>query len=238
VKSEGLEMKDNKRPLPWGLSKEYERLVTATGKARLRYFRTLGEPDVDVWAPVINPIFQGGPAWPTRPAWQPIRNGNQTLIASSGLSDPSGDAEAPNLGFGIETIVTTTDAVGENLHHSWAFELARMISHHAAADGRFDLRHAKFGLFLFGVPTAIDDYRDLADEEGYLGFLLGLPIPGVSMTFSLPSGTATLLTAKVLTRVEYRYAAGHGPEGSQRLGELFQQDGSHHVSSLERSSVV
>jgi hypothetical protein len=32
------------------------------------YFRMLGEPDADVWMPLINPAFQGGSSWPTRSA--------------------------------------------------------------------------------------------------------------------------------------------------------------------------
>jgi hypothetical protein len=145
----------------------------------------------------------------------------------------------PNLGFELETAFATDDTIGPDLRQSWALELAQTISHQAAADGRFHLRYARFGLFLFGVRMKLDDYRELADENGYLGFLLGLPIPGASMTFSLPAGTATLLPGKkMLTRAEHHYAAAHGPEGAQRLGELFQQDGTHHVSSLRRASVV
>src|SRR4051812_34465734 len=94
----------------WGESEEYSRLLDATGEARRDYFRTLGELDEDVWAPLLNPAFTGGPAWPTRPEWQRIRDGERTTIASSGLSDPFPD-DGPNVGFGVETAVATTDAL-------------------------------------------------------------------------------------------------------------------------------
>jgi hypothetical protein len=224
----------------FGDSDEFGQLIDETATARLAYFRTLGEPDADVWMPFVNPAFQGGPAWPTRPAWQRIRCGEQTIIASSGLTDPFPDAEGPNLGFAVETAVATSDALPSDLRPTWLLELAQAISDQAAADGRFHLRHAKFGVFLFGLRLrdASDEFSNWVDETGTMGFLVGLPIPNASITFALPAGTATLLTAKLLSPAEYAYVASRGLEGGQHLAERFSQDGTHHLSSLARASVV
>ncbi|VTR99418.1 suppressor of fused domain protein [Tuwongella immobilis] len=223
----------------WGMSDEYERLLDATGEARMAYFRTLGVPDADVWAPLVTPAFMGGPAWPTRPAWQRIRVGERTTIASSGLSDPFSDEDGPNVGFGVEMAVASTEPLPTDLRPSWLLDLAQAVSDQAAADGRFQLRHAKFGLFLFGVRMAASDFwRPFADAKGYCGLLLGQSVPRLDPTIRLPTGEAVLLTAKLLTRSEYEFAASAGPEGAQRLGELFAQDGSHHLSSLQRASVI
>jgi hypothetical protein len=219
-------------------SDDFERLIDATAKARLAYFRTLGEPDADVWFPIVNPAFQGGPAWPTRPAWQRIRSGDQTIIASSGLTDPIGDAEGPNVGFAVETAVATSDALPSDLRPTWLLELAQSISNQASADGRFHLRHAKFGVFLFGLRGASEEFDGWIDETDTMGFLVGLPIPNASTAIALPAGTATLLTAKLLRPAEYAYVARHGLEGAQYLAERFHQDGTHHLSSLARASVV
>src|SRR3954454_14146844 len=83
----------------WGESPDYAALVSATAEARLRYFRTLGSAEEDVWIPLVNPVFMGGAQWPTRPAWRRIRSGNVTLIASSGLSDPFAAGGEPNVGY-------------------------------------------------------------------------------------------------------------------------------------------
>jgi hypothetical protein len=223
----------------WGESDKYSQLLHATGEARRSCFRTLGEPDADVWAPPINPALMGGPAWPTRPAWQRIRDGERTTIASSGLSDPFPDADGPNVGFGVETAVATTDALPADLRPSWRLDIAQAVSDQAAADGRFHLRQAKFGLFLFGVRMAASEFwRPFADAEGYCGFLLGQSVPGLNPTIRLPAGDAVLLLAKLLTPAEYEYAAAEGPEGAKHLGELFARDGSYHLSSRGRVSVI
>ena len=222
----------------WGESEEYERSIDAAGAARQAYFRALGEPDADVWFPLINPAVRGGPAWPTRPAWQRIRGSGQTVIASSGLTDPFADADGPNVGFGVDLAVATADEMPADLRPSWLLELAQTVSHQAAADGRFHLRHARFGVFLFGVRGASDLFRGWLDDTGTMGFLIGVPPPGASTTIPLPAGPATLLVAKLLTPAEYQFVAARGPEGAHQLVERFAQSGTHHLSSPGRASVV
>jgi hypothetical protein len=222
----------------WEGSEECDRLVEATGEARVGYFRTLGKVDNDVWLPAVNPRFEGGPAWPTRPAWQRIRTPTQTIIASSGLSDPFWEADGPKLGFGVETALATADELPEDLSPSWLLDLVIRISHHAAADGRFDARYAKYGTFLFSFPEDCEIYPQWVDESNEMGFLVGVPAPGVATTIILPAGIATLLMAKLLTPAEYAFVASHGPDGSAELVDRFARDGTYHLSSLSRKSAI
>ncbi len=224
--------------------KEHGRLLDEASDARHKYFHSLGQPDSDVWFPIINPAFIGGPAWPTRPAWQRIRKTSEqpnqeiNFIVSCGLTNPFGDANGPNIGFGVEIAVATAENVNENLRTAWLMELAEGISNLAAQDGRFNLRQEKFSVFLMGIRKMSDRFSHLADAEGYVGILLGLPIPGVDHQIPLPAGNAVLIAAKLLMKDEYEYVAAQGLEAAIRLKELFEKDGSNYNSTLKRASVL
>lgn len=219
-----------------GASKDYQRLFDATNAERLAYFRTLGEPDADVFSAPNAPW--PAPRWPNTPAWRCIRGQGYTMIVSSGLTAPFGDADGPNLGFGIETAIATTDAIPTDIRGTWLLDLALAVSNQAAVDGRFQLRHQKFGVFLFSVPGAPEYFRDWVDRAGTLAFLVGMPLPGQSTTIELPAGSASLLMAKLLTPAEFGFVAANGQEGAEKLVELFAADGSAHFSSLQRTSAV
>jgi hypothetical protein len=227
----------NMTDTPWGQSDDYRRLAEATSTARLEYFRTLGQPDQDAWLPAAVPEVPGGPVWPTRPAWRRIRDGKQTIVSSSGLTDPFGIHDGPNLGFGVEVALATTDEIPEKLHPSWLLDLTVAVSNQAAIDGRFYLRAAKFGVFLFGVPGP-KSYANWLDSSGTLGFLIGVPAPGVEPIMKLPVGSAAFLITKLLTPKEYEFVASRGLDGALKLVSLFDENGTHHLSSLNRPSVV
>ncbi|MBL8811186.1 MAG: hypothetical protein JNM43_13500 [Planctomycetaceae bacterium] len=217
-------------------------LIHDTASRRNDYFATLGQLDGN-WSPIVNPRFADGPAWPTRPGWQRITNGRTTMIASSGLTDPWFESQASNNGIGVETIIATNDALPADLMQmtaTWLYQFAVAISNAAATDGRFALRHDKYGIFLFGVPHS--DYLDASDDwicyDDCFGFLIGIQIPQQEMTFPLPGGDARLLTAKLLTPDEYIFVADNGPNGAAKLNALFVADGSHHLSSIQRSSAL
>lgn len=216
-----------------------EDLIEATGEARAAYFRTLGAADEDVWAPMVNPRFQGGPVWPTRPAWRRIRIGGQTIIASDGLSDPFYELEEPERGFGVEVALATADEVpADDLRRCWMFDLVYQLANHAAMNGRFLLAHQKYGAFLFSTPQDPEKYPEWVDENGEIAFLVGVPAPGISTTIELPTGNATLLMARLLTPAEYAFVAAGAEAAARQLVAKFQEDGSHHLSSLSRKSVV
>lgn len=222
----------------WGQSANYVCLAHAIALARLAFFRTLGKPDEQIWSPTVVPTTPAGPRWPRRPAWRRIRAGGQTIISSSGLTDPFEDGDEPNVGFAVEVAVATQDEIPEQLHPSWLLDLAVAVSNQAAVDGRFYLRAGKFGAFLFGAPHAPAMYGDWLDRTGTLGFLVGVPIPDVSATMKLPMANAMFLMAKLLTPAEYEFIAQRGPQGARAVVERFSEDQTCHLSSLHRKSVV
>jgi hypothetical protein len=213
-------------------------LTRGIAEARLAFFRTLGKPDEQIWSPTAVPNTPGGPRWPRQPGWRRIRAGTQTIVASSGLTDPFENAGEPNIGFAVEVGVATNDEIPEQLHPSWLLDLAVAVSNQAAIDGRFYLRADKFGAFLFGAPCAPATYNNWLDRTGALGFLVGVPIPGVSGTMELPVANAMFLIAKLLTPAEYEFIGRHGPQGARVVVERFSENQTHHLSSLHRKSVV
>jgi len=219
-----------------GASAAYQRLFDATAAARLAYFRTLGEP-----GPILSdPTARGEPAsrWPNTPAWQCIRGQGNTVIASSGLTAPFAEADGPNVGFGIETAVATSDPVPDDVRGTWLLELALAVSNQAAMDGQFQRRHQQFGVFLFSTRAPAGSFKGWLDQTGDLAILIGVPVTGHSTEIDLPAGSASLLMAKLLTPAEFSFVVARGPEGAQKLVEAFAADGSGHFSSLQRTSVV
>lgn len=219
-------------------------IIEESESRRNGYFEQLGQLDGN-WRTIVNPRFTEDqePVWPTSPAWQRIQSGQTTMIASSGLSDPWYESEEPNIGLGIELLIATNDelpADATKMMTTWLYQLAIALATGAAVDGQCRLRHEKYGLFLYGVQT--NGVSDVLDNwvcyDDRFGFLVGIPIPHQNMTFELPGGEACLLTAKLLTPSEYRFVADNGPEGAARLSQEFAANGSHHLSSLARPSVV
>jgi hypothetical protein len=227
--------------VPFGESDGYDAFITATNEARLAFFRTLGEPEPHIWTHYTPPAFHGLPDWPTRPAWQVMRRNSDTLIATSGLSDPFFEAEGPTHGLGIEILVGTADPITASAFGStasWLFDLIARVSYYAAsAEGRFLQRYAKYGLFLIGIHAG-SYFAEQADSEGFAGVLVGLPVLGVTLTFQLPAGETRLLAAKLLMKREYEYVAAEGLPAANDLSRKFAEDGSDYLSSHQREAVV
>src|SRR5207249_11940826 len=99
-------------------------LLQKTYEARDKYVRGLGEVNPYVLAPAMNPGFLGGVRWPDlRQAWRVIRRGPNTLVTSDGLSDPFAGDPAPNVGFGVEVLAETPDALPDALQKTWLFDV-------------------------------------------------------------------------------------------------------------------
>ncbi len=215
----------------------HEDLLRATREAREAAWRSLGMVREDVLKPLVNPSLMGGPKWPSlRQAWREIRRDDRIALVSDGLSDPDEDGGAQN-GFGLEFILETSDALGTGgIQRTWAFQAIYQLSQTAA-------RHGGLRALLDDVGLATMEMEDVDApaaflHEGTAGLLLGVPAPALPDAIGLPEGDARLVTAKLLTAGELVHAIDGGPDGRRALAAKFAADGSHHVSSTARASVV
>ena len=89
-------------------------------KARFDFYNSFGKANPLIIAPLINPFFQGGPNWPTRPSWKSIKLEEGFAWATNGLADPWSNPEMFNAdslpgdfnldtGLGIELICGSKD---------------------------------------------------------------------------------------------------------------------------------
>lgn len=208
------------------------------GDARERCANLLGTVDTDLLVPVINPSFRGGPQWPSfRQAWRKVRRNSRTLILSDGLSDPFQDDPWPNAGFGVELLVETSDDLAPDVQDSWLFALIYELSQQAAHNGNFREQSDQHTLFSMDI-TPPDGLEAFADAEGYVGVLLGMPAPEYELDWHTPGGLIRLVTAKLLFPQELALIIREGRKGREKLAELFSRDGTNHLSSLSRQSVV
>lgn len=214
-----------------------ERLIAAF-QAREAFYRTLGDLNDDVWSPLVNPTFMGGPSWPAlRQAWRSIRHEKNTIIVSDGLSDPFEDEQEPNTGFGVEILAETPEEIGEDIRASWLFHLVYQVSQNAANHGGFRQVLEQYGVFTMEIAS--EGYMPAQENEaGRVGLLLALSTPALPREVELPNGSLRLIPVKLLTLSELQYVAEQKQRGREHLCSLFTSDGSYHLSSLKRNSVV
>jgi hypothetical protein len=215
-----------------------EEFLQRTYQAREEYLRRLGTLDDLLLAPLINPGLQGGPVWPDlRESWRTVRNQGRTIIVSDGLSDPYKQESDPNVGLGIEILGATDDPLEDEVQSTWLFKLVYAVSQQAAAHGGFRELIDELGLLSMEL-RAPSDMTSLATAKGHLGVLMGVQPPDFSTEWQLPAGLVKVITVKALHPSELACAAEKGDEGRKRLGDLFAADGSYHLSSLRRKSVI
>ena len=166
------------------------------------------------------------------------------MIASHGLADPWFDSKEPNTGLGFEIVVATEDEVPDDpirVMGSWIFGLAQSLILGAISDTHFHTRYKNYGMFLFGILISehrFEFHDDWECYDGRIGFLMGLPMRGRSMSYSTEFGDVDIVTGKLLTPLEYEYGAKYGEQGFQDLADAFSEQRSEHLSSLKRPSVI
>jgi hypothetical protein len=206
--------------------------------ARDQFTRSLGEVEPDVLAPLINPEFMGGPAWPDmRQAWSVIRRSNSTIILSDGLSDPFPEVAEPHAGFGLEVLVESNDALPQELQASWLFDLAFQVSQQCADHGGIRGIVERLGVVSLELPMNYD-LPGVLNDSGMAGVLLGLAPPDFAQEFVSPGGSVRITTAKLLWLSELQYIVTGGKSARSDLAARFQKDGSYHRSSLLRKPVI
>lgn len=215
---------------------EREQLLQQTYATRDGYLRQLGDVDPLVLTHILNPAFRGGPRWPDlRQAFRVIRNGTRTAVVSDGLADPFDGEEEPNVGFGIEILGETTDAIEGSVQNDWLFWVVYDVAQQAAHHGGFRELIDELGLLSMEIQCRFGP-AELVTPNNRLGILLGVAPPDLTTNWEFPAGTVKLITAKVLHPSELAIVLSEG--GRERLRDLFAADGTYHTSSVARKPVI
>ncbi|MCE9563281.1 MAG: hypothetical protein K8U57_14655 [Planctomycetes bacterium] len=220
------------------MSDSREDLLQATYAARDAYLRQLGEVDPFVLTHLINPAFMGGPKWPNlRQAMRVIRNGSHTIIVSDGLADPFDENPEPNVGFGLEVLLETSDAIEGSVQNDWPFWIAYDVAQQFASHGGVRELIDELGMVSMELKARFGP-SELTTPAGRIGLLFGVPGPNLQTEWTFPAGAVKVVTIKVLHPQELTVAVDEGEAGRKRLAKLFAKDRTHHISSASRLSVI
>jgi len=220
------------------MSDPREDLLQSTYAARDACLRQLGEVDPYVLGHLINPAFMGGPKWPNlRQAMRVIRNGSHTFVVSDGLADPFEENPEPNVGFGVEVLVETSDPIEGSVQNDWPFWLAYNVAQQAAKHGGFRELFDELGILSLELKCPVG-LQDFATETGRIGLLLGNNGPNVPLMWDFPAGKVRVVTVMAVHPAELAVIVIEGEAGRKRLADLFAANGTYHVSSATRKSVI
>jgi hypothetical protein len=210
----------------------------ADGHARLdKYWAAIGASDPDLIAYMINPMFQGKPAWPnTRQAYRVVRPPGSLIIASDGLSDPFVGSDRTDVqGFGCEVYIEAPQFAGADfttLRDSWAFRVIENFAMNVADWGGLSHQVAKLGVLSteFNMRGILPDAVLTADGDA--GFLVNLapsdrpkriddmpfgPIDIIAVTLLAPSELEQLRTGGAAARGVLTAARGGATGHTSRL---------------------
>ena len=216
----------------------YENFLQESDAAREEYWRSLGNVTDDVLAPLVNPAFMGGPEWPgLREAWRVVQRPESTLIVSDGLSAPFSDVDEDNVGFGVEVVAETCDALPGELASSWLFELVYEVSQQCADHGGIAELIEEHGLLSLELPASAV-LSPMATQDNSVGVLLGVEAPTIPKQFLQSAGPVRVVTVKLLCPSELDFVVKEGRSGREELVRRFRDSGEHHLCSLKRASIV
>jgi hypothetical protein len=205
---------------------------------RTAFWSSIGRLDSNIYTPIINPTFSGGPKWPSlRQGFRRVTTNDQTVILTTdGLSDPFEDQPDVKVnGFELEFYIHT-DTIAENPAQSWQFDLLNQMAQNAAHHG--------------GIKAQLDQYRVLTTElyaktlpqhflnqSGRVGVLLGVQNPDIPNTLSLPFSPIKLVSLILLTLKELEYVVGNGREGREALAKKLAAT-TKTLTTLNRPSII
>jgi hypothetical protein len=213
---------------------EVDALIEQTSKVLAGAWSGWGELEPHVLGHLINPTFMGGPRWPAmRQAFRIARQGDLTLVASDGLSDPFDEEGAPPVnGFELEVYAMTREPIGD-VAASWLFSLvwnaAQLCADNGQVAGMLDeMTLISTELTLRMPPQAQARY---ANEHGRVGVLIGQTTQ-LPARVQGPLSPIRLVNLQLLTRDELAEVVKRGPQGREAAAERFAQAGVAGVSAL------
>jgi hypothetical protein len=210
----------------------------AQGHARLdRYWSAIGPSDPDLIAYLVNPQFQGKPAWPnTRQAYRVVRPPGSLIIASDGLSDPFAGTDMSDVqGFGCEVYIEAPQFAGadfDTLRESWAFRVIENFAMNVADWGGISQQIAKLKVLSseFDMRGVLPDAALTAD--GSAGFLVNLAPPGRQTRIEdMPFGPIDVIALTLLAPRELEHLRAGGATARTALVAA-RGSASGHVSRL------
>jgi hypothetical protein len=210
----------------------------AQGHARLdQFWSTIGPSDPDLIAYLLNPQFQGKPAWPNmRQAYRIVRPAGSLIIASDGLSDPFvGTDMTGQQGFGCEVYIEApqlANASFDAVRNSWAFKTIENVAMNVADWGGVADKIASLGVLSVEFDMSGMLPPDALTAEGAAGFLINLVPPGRAARIAdMPFGPVDIMALTVITPVELELLRTGGAAARKQLAA--QRAGPNgHVSRL------
>lgn len=199
----------------------------------------VGPSDADVITYMINPQFQGKPAWPnTRQAYRVVRPPGSLIIASDGLSDPFvGTDMADTQGFGCEVYIEAPEFAGadfQGLRDSWAFSLIENFAMNVANWGGISRQLEQNGVLSMELPAQGQLPDAWLTPEGNAGFLIGVPGVGRPKRIDMPFGPVDLIALTLLTPDELARIVAGGANGRKEVAAELAAKGVGHISRVDR----
>ncbi|MFO1000712.1 MAG: suppressor of fused domain protein [Planctomycetaceae bacterium] len=202
------------------------------------FFRSIGHPARKPWHIHESPFFNES-GWPSSPAWRLIQAPGSTIITTDALSDPF-ISQPTEPGLGFELLCECQQEFQGNMaaRTSWLFDILFAVSEFVVqfADFKAMLDVHKVGTIQ--IPYTDPDLEPFAGAEGFIGVFVGQPLPNHPSSFCSPAGPVSIFTVKLLTPAELQFALDGGQSGSEALQRKFTETSTHHLSSLNRPSVI
>ncbi|WP_341903988.1 hypothetical protein [Fluviicola taffensis] len=223
----------------------YEEHFDQSAQIRSNHWNSIGNLHQDVITHLINPVFMGGPEWPsTRQAFVIVDTPSGTIIASDGLSDPyndfdeNPDNQAYN-GVGCEFYIECNENLGsfDQIKSSWQFTVVYQAAQLAAGNPNIasiieENMYVSTELYHCTVPASF------LNEHERVGVLLGLSSKQIPAQLELTLETIRLVNVTLLTKEELDYINANGSEGRVEIAKKLEELPTAGKSFLERKSVV
>lgn len=230
-------------------------LAAARFAALSAYWSSVGALDPDVLAPLINPAFVGGPAWPgLRQAFRVIRRGSSVILATDGLSDrfrtATGDWDSLGMELFLETSSIPPELAGEPgsiapLNRSWAMTLLSQAAGLVADNGGLLPTLDRLGVIstefpgVSGAPALAGLPAGYVTDDDCLGALFGKPEPDFPTGVpDMPGGPVRMVPLVLVRADELEALRTGGAAARARIAAALAAAPSRHRSELSRPSVA
>lgn len=199
------------------------------------YWDAIGTSDDDVISYMINPMFQGAPAWPNiRQAYSVVRRADTVIITSDGLADPSSENDALPTGFGCEVYIESPELVGasfEDLKYSWLFAAVELFAQNVAGMQGISDHLRQYGVASMELPMD-PEYTpaEFMTEHGTVGALIGLPAAGRASQVNTAGGVVAIVPLTIITTAELQTVLDKGQAGRDEVAAHRQRTGTGHLT--------